>query len=201
MSTEPSATSRIAILCVIPFVVLNLAFFVLSRSYFAGHLVIVPGKPSVPMYSPEQIAHVRMAFGVFSAVIAAAAAAASLRPRVVGHGIPFVVGAINLIAGVFAFAHGATAVLGMTLVIAGILMPVLAVLSLRGSRGSWAFLLAICGVFAIAEVFGSPKIRGALDISLWTTMILPGLNLVAALALWQLRDGYVEQLPSTTVTV
>jgi hypothetical protein len=84
----------------------------------------------------------------------------------------------------------------MTLLVAGVLMPVLAWHSFfRRSRPAWAFLVAICGVFAVVELFGAPKVRGALDVSLWLTMILPGLNVVAVAALISLRADYLDREP------
>jgi hypothetical protein len=47
-------------------------------------------------------------------------------------------------------------------------------------------------------LFGAPKVRGALDIGLWTTMILPGLNAVAAFTLASLRGEYLERGGATT---
>jgi hypothetical protein len=72
-------------------------------------------------------------------------------------------------------------------------MPVLAWHSYHGSRAAWAFLTAMCAVFAVVEVFGAPKVRGALDLSLWLTMILPGLNAVAFAALVSLRADYIDR--------
>jgi len=116
---------------------------------------------------------------------------------VMGHLIPMLLGATHLVAGVAAFWHGAPGVLGMTLLVSGVLMPVLVVFSSQGSRPAWAFLIAICGVFAVVEFFGAPKVRGALDVSLWITMILPGLNAVAVAALASLRGEYVERDAAT----
>jgi hypothetical protein len=53
-------------------------------------------------------------------------------------------------------------------------------------------------VLAVASLFGAPKIRGALDVSLWTTMVIPGLYIVAAVASHLLRDDYVDRAPTTT---
>jgi hypothetical protein len=117
-------------------------------------------------------------------------------PRVTGHLIPTLLGVGHLIAAVAVFIHGAPSVLPMTLFVSGVLMPVLAGYSLRGSRAAWAFLVALCGVFAVVELFGAPKLRGALDIGLWITMILPGLNAVATAALASLRGDYVERAPA-----
>ena len=105
----------------------------------------------------------------------------------VGHLIPVVLAVGYLVGAVAGFTHNAPGVVGMTLLVAGVLMPVLAWHSFHRSRPAWAFLVAICGVFAVVELFGAPKVRGALDLSLWLTMILPGLNVVAVAALVSLR--------------
>ena len=193
MSTAHEQTQRTAIICAGAFVALNAVFYVLSGSYFDSHRQVVPGVGSMPAYSPEQMTHVRMTFAMFSGVVAVFGFAAGIRARAIGHLIPLLLGAAHLVAGVVAFSHEAPAVLGTTLLVSGILMPVLAWFSLHGSRPAWAFLIAICGVFAVIELFGAPKVRGALDVGLWVTMILPGLNTVAVAALVALRGEYVER--------
>jgi hypothetical protein len=195
MSTASEA-KRMAIICAGAFVALNAAFYFLSGSYFDSHREILRGV-SVPAYSPEQMAHVRMTFAVFSGVVAAASGVAGIWPRVVGHLIPPLLGATHLVASVMAFQHDAPSVLWVTLLVSGVLMPVLAWHSYHRARPAWAFLVAICGVFAVVEFFGAPKVRGALDLGLWITMILPGLNAVAAFALVSLRGEYVERDPAT----
>ena len=194
MPTAHEQTKYMTIICVGAFVVLNLGFYVLSGSYFESHRELVGGV-SVLSYTPEQMTHVRTTFAMFSGVIAAFGFVAGIRPRVIGHLIPMVLGAVNLAASYAAFSRDQPAVLGMTLLVSGVLMPVLAALSYRQSRPAWAFLIAICGVFAVVEFFGAPKVRGALDVGLWITMILPGLNAVAVAALVSLRGGYVERDP------
>jgi hypothetical protein len=194
MSTAHAQTKYMTIICVGAFVVLNLGFYVLSGSYFESHRELVSGV-SVLSYTPEQMTHVRTTFAMFSGVIAAFGFVAGIRPRVIGHLIPMVLGAVNLVASIVAFSRDQPAVLGMTLLVSGVLMPVLAARSYRQSRPAWAFLIAICGVFAVVEFFGAPKVRGALDVGLWITMILPGLNAVAVAALVSLRGGYVERDP------
>ena len=201
MSTAPSPIPRIAILTVIAYVALNIAFYLMSGSYFESHHEVVAGVGSMPGHSAAQAAdqatHVRAMFAVFSAVVAVFAFAAAIRPRVVGHLIPVVLAAGYLVAAVAGFTHNAPGVVGMTLLVAGVLMPVLAWHSFHRSRPAWAFLVAICGVFAIVELFGAPKVRGALDLSLWLTMILPGLNVVAVAALVSLRADYLERDTAT----
>jgi len=48
------------------------------------------------------------------------------------------------------------------------------------------------GVLAVVGLFGAPKISRALEVSLWTTMIFPGLYVVAC-ATWRCcATNYVE---------
>jgi len=182
-----------AIICVAAFVVVNVAFYFMSASYFESQRQVVPGLGSMPSYSPADMAHVRNMFAVFTGVVAALGLVAGLQARIVGHLLPVLFGVAHLIAAVAAFAYSAPAVVGMTLMVSGILLPVLAASSYRGSRPAWAFLVAMCGVFAVVEFFGAPKVRGALGLSLWVTMIFPGLNAVATAALVSLRGEYVER--------
>lgn len=193
MSPAPSPIPRIAILTVIAYVALNVAFYLMSGSYFDSHREVVAGVGSMPAYSADQAMHVRTMFAVFSGVVAVFAFAAAIRPRVIGHLIPVLLAAGYLVGAVAGFTHNAPGVVGMTLLVAGVLMPVLAWHSFHRSRPAWAFLVAICGVFAVVELFGAPKVRGALDLSLWLTMILPGLNVVAVAALVSLRADYLER--------
>jgi hypothetical protein len=192
MSTAHEPTKRIAIVCVAAFLGLNVVFYLLSNSYFDGHRELVAGV-SQPSYSPDQMTHVRVTFAVFSGIVAAFGFVAGIRPRVIGHLLPVLLGLVDLVAGGAAFVHNLPGVLGMTLLVCGLIMPVLAWQSYRGSRAAWAFLVAICGVFAVVELFGAPKMRAALDVGLWITMILPGLNAVAAAALVALRGEYLER--------
>jgi hypothetical protein len=192
MPTANESTWRSAIVCAAAFLGLNVVFYLLSNNYFDTHRELVNGV-SQPSYSPAQMTHVRMTFVLCSGVVWALGFLAWIRPRVTGHVIPVVLGAIYLVASVSAFAHGVPGVVGVTLLVTGVLMPVLARHSYRGSRPAWAFLVAICGVFAVAEFFGAPKIRGALDIGLWTAMILPGVNAVTVVALILVRREYLER--------
>jgi hypothetical protein len=194
MPTAHGQTKYMAIICAGAFVALNAAFYFLSGGYFDSHREIAAGV-SVPSYSPEQMTHVRMTFAVLSGVMGASCFFAWLRAHEIGHLIPTLLGAVHLVAAASAFSHGTTKVLGMTLLVSGLLMPLLAWHSHRRSRPAWAFLIAICGVFAVIEFFGAPKVRGALEIGLWTAMIFPGLNAVAVLALVSLRGEYVERDP------
>ena len=53
----------------------------------------------------------------------------------------------------------------------------------------------MCGVFAFASLFGAPRLRDILGVSLWTTMMLPALYAVGALTMYLLRDDYVDHEP------
>lgn len=196
MSTAHEQTKRMAIICIGAFVALNAPFYFLSSSYFDSHREIVNGI-SVPSYSLEQMMHIRINFAVFSGVVAAGAFIGGIWARVVGHLLPTLLGAVNVVGGFWAISRGLPSVLGITLLVSGSLMVVLSWHSYRHSRPAWAFLVAICGVLAVVEFFGAPKIRGGLDIGLWTAMILPGLNAVATAVLVSLRGEYVERDPVT----
>jgi hypothetical protein len=193
--TTGQLTTRMAILCGVAFAVVNVAFYFLSQSYFDGHHEIVGGA-SVPTFSPAQVSHIRVVFALITAVIAAVSFVAGLAPRLVGHLLPAVLGACNLVGGIAAVFSHLPGVLGVTLLVAGVLMPVLAWSSYKEhARASWAFLGGMCGVFALVSLFGAPKLRGILDVSLWTTMIFPGLYVVAAVTLYVVRADYVDRAP------
>jgi hypothetical protein len=193
MPAASEQIKRMAIVWVLALVFANLAFYFLSASYFASHRDIVVGVGSVATYTPALAMHVRMTFVLLSGVVTAFGFAASIAPRQIGHLLPVLLALANLAGAVGAFAHDTPAVLGVTLGVAGLLMPVLAHFSYRGSRPAWAYLVAMCGVFAVVEFFGAPKISRAIDVGLWTAMILCGLNAVAAVALASLRGSYLER--------
>jgi hypothetical protein len=194
--TAHDQTKRIAIIYVGALVALNAVFYVMSGSYFDSHREIVGGM-SVSSYTPEQMAHVRMTFVVFSGVVAALGFAAGMWPRAVGHVLPVLLGIVHLMAGGSAWL-AELRVLGITLVLSGLLMPVLAWSSYRDrSRAAWAFLLVICAVFGVGELFGISKVRDALGVGLWTAMILPGANAVVVAALGSLRGEYIERGSAT----
>jgi hypothetical protein len=198
MSAAPDQIKRMAIICIAGFVLLNVAFYFMSGSYFETHQSTVVGVGTMAAYTPEQMTHVRMTFALLTGVVAAFSFVASLEPRFVGHLLAVMLGAINLFAAVGIFVYGAPGVVGVVLLVAGVLLPTLAHFSYRGSRAAWAFLIAICGVFALVEFFGAPRVRAAIGIGLWTAMILPGLNAVAAATLASLRGTYVERGASAT---
>jgi hypothetical protein len=197
----PSASghaARIAIVSVVVLIAANAAFFFLSGSYFESHRQIVGGA-SVPTFSADQAAHVRAVFALTSGVVGAVNFAIALHRRLLGHVVAALLGAVNFVAGVATWMHGgASGALITTLLITGAALPVLAWHSYHRSRAAWAFLGALCSVLAVASLFGAPKIRGALDVSLWTTMVIPGLYIVAAVASHLLRDDYVDRAPATS---
>src|SRR3954468_24514003 len=151
LGAMPSARAPIPILAVvfaIGFVVVNGAFFALSGSYFATHHQFIGGA-SVPTFSPEQATHVRVAFGAMSGAVTAVAFIASLSRRLIGHVLAALLGAVNLVFGLFALTHAQPGALSATLLVSGLVVPTLAHLSFRRSRAAWAFLVALCGVFAV----------------------------------------------------
>ena len=142
--------------------------------------------------APDQATHIRVAFAVMSGAVAAVGFVASLARRTIGHLLAAVLGVGNLVFGVLAITHSQPGALSATLLVSGCVVPALAYFSYRRSRAAWAFLVALCGVFAVVGLFGAPTISRVLDYSLWTTMIFPGLYVVACATLALLRDDYVE---------
>ena len=193
MTTGHEQSKSIALFtAVAAFVIVNAAFYFLSGNYFDAHHQIVGGT-SVPAYSPAQAMHIRVVFAVVSGVLVAVGFAAALQRRVVGHALAALLGVANLVGGVAALTHGLPGALVATQIVIGLVMPALAWQSYRRVRAAWSFLVAMCGVLALADLFGAPKIRGVLDVSLWATMIIPGLYAVACVTLAQLSADYVDR--------
>jgi hypothetical protein len=189
MSAGNEQSTRVALLIsVAAFIVLNVGFYILSGNYFEAH---------ASQYTPERMSHIRTLFAVSSGVIVAVNFLVGLNRRIGAHLIAIVLGVGTLAAGVGSLIAGLPGVLGVTQLVAGILMPVLAWYSYKRQRGPWAFLVAICVVFAVTDLFGAPRIGQTLSLNLWTTMIIPGLYAVAAAALIQLRGQYSERDTAT----
>ena len=103
------------------------------------------------------LALVRGSFAIMSIIIAAAAYGAALAPRVIGHGLALLISVASIVGGIAGFATGKPAVMNMTLMILGGMLPVLAWWSWCRSRAAWSFLIALVAVFGAVTFFGAPK--------------------------------------------
>jgi hypothetical protein len=171
---------QVAVVVAIALLIVNVAFFALSNWYFSGK------HPA----EAANIPGVRLAFAVFTVIVGAATIVSSLAPRMVGHAIAAVMGLVSIVAAIGAFGRGMTPVLPVTLLVIGSLLPALAMFSMKTSRAAWAFLTSLCGVYGTVLLFGAPKVRGLLDIGLWTALIIPGLLAVATASLVIARSDY-----------
>ena len=185
---------RVAITIAIGLAVLNGAFFLLSYAYYKAHAISAPGVGMV--LDRHALMHSRLNFVLCSGVIAAAIFAASLAPREVGHILALLLGLGALYSGAMAFRADMPAVMSVTLMIVGMLIPALAAFSWLGSRAAWAFLIAVCAVFGTTLLFGAPKVRGLLGVGLWIAMIPAGLKWVTVGALAMARSRYREAVAS-----
>lgn len=161
-------------------VALNIMFFIASYFYYVG-------KPAA------DASGARMAFALFSVIVALATFAASLAPRVVGHALAGLLAVAALVGAIAGFATDKPPVMAMTLLVLAGLAPVLAWSSWRRMRAAWSFLISIVAVLAAVTFFGAPKIRNLLHIDLWYAMIVPGLLIVCVVALSLLRENYRER--------
>ena len=186
---QQNATMQIAILVAIFVVVINAAFYFLSGMYYDSKRGAFGAAP----ITDDQIQAARMQFGVFTVIVGGATIGAAFRARMVGHLLAALIGVVSLVLAPFALGKSLPLVLPTTLFLLGVLMPVLAWLSLaRRSRPAWAFLLAMTVVYATCLFFGSPKVRSLLDIGLWSALIVPGLLVVSTVALALVRREYRE---------
>jgi hypothetical protein len=159
---------------------INVGFFILSGLWFDDH-------------KDADLAMIRVAFGALTFVVCAASFGAALAPRAIGHLLGFVTGITAFVAGIAALAQGLPNVMGVTLLVLGVVAPVLAYYSWQRSRAAWSVLISILAVFTLVTFFGAPKVRGVLHIGLWSALIAPGLMLVAVIALSMLRAEYRER--------
>lgn len=163
----------------------NVAFYFLSDLYFEERVL------KYGAHEALAIPNVRRAFAVFTGAVALMSVLAVFAPRAIGHAIPTAAGLAALIAAYLAWGAGLQGTLAVSLVIVGVLMPVLAYLSWwQRSRAAWSFLIALCGVLALILLFGAPKVRGLVGVGLWSAMVIPGLLAVATIALSMVHREY-----------
>jgi hypothetical protein len=111
--------------------------------------------------------------------------------RLAGHIVAFLAGAASLSGAVGAFSKGMPGTLGVTMLILGVVLPVLAYFSLQYfSRVAWSFMFSIEIVMAIVTLFGSPKVRNLLHIPLGAALIIPFVLLLGILALGVSANDY-----------
>jgi hypothetical protein len=111
---------------------------------------------------------------------------------VVGHAMAAVIGAASFVAGITALVKSMPGTMGITLIIVGILLPVLAHFSWKFSRAAWSLMISTLCVFAAVTFFGAPKIAAVLGIGLTLATLIPIVQVVAVIALAELRREYRE---------
>ena len=112
---------------------------------------------------------------------------------VAGHGLAAVIGAASLIAGIVATTKSLPAVMSITLIVIGGLLPALAHYSWRFSRAAWSLMISTLAVFAAVTFFGAPKIAAVMHVSLGVAFIIPVVQVLAVIALADLRAEFREQ--------
>lgn len=117
----------------------------------------------------------------------------NLQLAAVGHGLAVFVGLAAFIAGAVALAKSLPTVLGITLLVLGSMLPVVAHFSWRMSRAAWSVMISTLCVFAAVTLFGSPKIAGILHIDLGIALLIPIVQVAAVIVLAQIRTDYREQ--------
>lgn len=163
-------------------VVLNGLFWLLSARYVTDKGSLSEG--------PIDLGALRFAFAAMSLIVGSLAVAAGWLPRVVGYGLTVLVAVGCLVGGIAAAVTDLPAVMAVTMLVLGVILPGLVWQSVAHSRAAWSFLVAVLSVLATVTFFGAPKIRNVLDIGLWYTMIIPGVLTVAVVALSMLRREY-----------
>lgn len=158
----------------------NAAFYFVSNLWFEDH-------------PDADLAKIRFAFLVLTVIVAAASYGAAVAPRLIGHLLALGIGVGAFVGGIGALSAGLPGVMGVTLLIVGVVMPAVAHFSFRRSRPAWSMLLSMLAVLATVTFFGAPKIRVVLHIGLWTALILPGLMIIAVIALAMVRGEYHQE--------
>jgi hypothetical protein len=178
--TTRTQAMRLAIVITGSLVSFNSLFYLLSKLWFEDH-------------HDSDLAMIRVAFLILTALVAGASFGAALAPRAIGHLLSLATGVAALVGGIAALTNGLPGVMGVTLMVLGVMTPVLAFYSFQQSRAAWSVLVAILVVFSAVSFFGAPKVRGVLHIGLWTALIAPGLMIIAVIALAMVRGEYRER--------
>ena len=190
-STKPSTTKQaVQVLSVVAGfgLVLNLMFYFLSQSYFDDR---------ARRFGPDELLAIdsaRAAFATMTGAVVVAASVAALAPRLVGHALAAAAGLAALAAAFPALSRGYPGVVGVTLIVVGVIIPLVVWRSFVRSRAAWSFLIALCATLGVITLFAAPKLRALFDVSLWTSMIVPGLFGVATVALSMLGEQYKERV-------
>jgi hypothetical protein len=111
---------------------------------------------------------------------------------VAGHAMAAVIGAASFVAGITSLVKSLPGTMGITLIIVGMLLPVLAHFSWRFSRAAWSLMISTLCVFAAVTFFGAPKIAAVLNIGMSLALVIPIVQVVAVVALADLRREYRE---------
>ncbi len=167
-------------------VIANIAFYFLSDLYYEDRSAIYGSVTS------GHINQVRIYFSVFTGSIGIGTVLAAARPSLVGHVLAGLFALASMVAGVTAATHEMTPVLPAALIVGGLVMAVLVWQSLMKVRSAWAFLIGMTSVLAAVMLFGSTKVRSALDVQLYIALVIPGLLGVATTALAMSREDYQE---------
>jgi hypothetical protein len=110
--------------------------------------------------------------------------------RAVGHVLAFLIAVASLIGGIAGLISSLPITMGATLLVIGLVLPVLAWRSLSYSRAAWAFTIAVLAVFDVVTFFGAPKIGHVLGIPLAAAAVFPLIMSAAVVALSQVRADY-----------
>jgi len=109
---------------------------------------------------------------------------------VAGHAMAVVIGAASFVAGITALVKGLPGTMGVTMIIVGLMLPILAHFSWRFSRAAWSLMISTLCVFAAVTFFGAPKVAATLHIGLTVSLVIPIVLIVAVIALGDLRRDY-----------
>lgn len=182
------------------FVLLQLAFVVLSRFYYLDKLEGV--YEAMDVAEPEAMASSAAwastkatyfySFLTFSLATMGALTAAILWPRHVAHGLATLFGVVFLVGAGFALRSHMPTLVGIFQAALGALLLRLTWSSFRNKdRAAWAFLFALAAVLTVTLLFGTPRIRVAVrEPPLWYVMSIPGVMAALAVGLYRVRKDY-----------
>lgn len=171
-------------------VALVIGLLLVGVFYFAGTRYYLDKFATDPLLRPTAASAARDAvmarlpwFTLVALLVTMGSALASMAPRPVAIALVGVFAVGNLAAAVLSIGSIPT-LLAITILVFGILFAVFGWLMFwRDSRAAWAALIAMTGVMAGVNLFGSTKTGKLLAINVWAALIPMALYVVGTVAL------------------
>ena len=182
-------------------VALVIGLLLVGVYYFAGTRYYLDRYSADPVFKTHAAGMARDAvmarlpwFTLVALLVTMGSALAAMAPRRVAAGLVGVFAVGNLAAALLS-TGSVPSLLAITILVFGVLFAVFGwLLFWKGSRAAWAALIAMTGVMAGVNLFGSTKIGKLLAVNVWVALIPMALYIVGTVAL---RGAVPRDEPAT----